>query len=92
MTRIAPYLLAAAMLAACGEAGNQQQAGQEPYSAPSSPNSEGAVGYPADPGIVNQQNSGAEGGRGSAATGATSQGVDNAADGAANTQQQGQTR
>ena len=91
MTRLALVLAVAATLAACGDAGTQQQAKQEPYSAPSSPNSEGQAGYTADPGMVNQQGSGAEGGRGSAATGATDQGVDDAAAGDANAQQQGRT-
>jgi hypothetical protein len=63
-------LVFAAMLAACGEPA-QQQASREPYSAPSSPDATGQKGYATDPGYVNQQRSGAEGGRGSAATGAS---------------------
>lgn len=60
----------AAFLGACGQSA-EQEASQEPYSAPSSPDATGQTGYATDPGQVNQQGTGAEGGRGSAATGAT---------------------
>jgi hypothetical protein len=72
-----------AALASCGAP--QQQAQQEPYSAPSSPDATGQVGYATDPGYANQQETGAEGGRGSAATGATG---DGASAGDANSQAQ----
>ena len=76
-------LIFAASLAACGQP-SQQEASQEPYSAPSSPDARGQVGYATDPGYTNQQDSGAEGGRASASTGATSDGPA----GDANSQQQ----
>jgi hypothetical protein len=63
----------AALLGACGQSA-EQEASQEPYSAPSSPDATGQTGYATDPGYVNQQESGAEGGRGSAATGASDPG------------------
>lgn len=66
-------LIAIAALAACGQPA-QQEAKQEPYSAPSSPDATGQAGYATDPGYTNQQDSGAEGGRGSAATGASDPG------------------
>jgi len=67
-----PFVFAA-MLGGCGPSA-EQEASQEPYSAPSSPDASGQTGYATDPGYVNQQQSGAEGGRGSAATGATDPG------------------
>jgi len=85
MKLVAPFVFAA-FLAACGE--SQQQASQEPYSAPSSPDASGQAGYATDPGYTNQQNSGAEGGRGSAATGASGQGFGDTASGDASSQQQ----
>ena len=72
-----------ALLGACGQAA-EQEASQEPYSAPSSPDARGQAGYATDPGYTNQQDSGAEGGRGSAATGASDPGPA----GDANSQQQ----
>lgn len=72
--KIAAILLVAGALAACGQA-EQKQAQSKAYSAPSSPDARGQPGYTTDPGIVNQQDTGAEGGRGSAATGATEQGL-----------------
>jgi hypothetical protein len=66
-------LVCAALLAACGQSA-QQEASQEPYSAPSSPDAREQTGYATDPGYTNQQDTGAEGGRGSAATGASDPG------------------
>lgn len=77
-------IIAFVFLAACGQPA-QQEAKQEPYSAPSSPDATGQPGYPTDPGYTNQQGTGAEGGRGSAATGASDPGPA----GDANSQQQG---
>jgi hypothetical protein len=64
-----PFIIAA-LVTACGESA-QQEASQEPYSAPSSPDATGQPGYATDPGYTNQQDTGAEGGRSSAATGAS---------------------
>ncbi len=79
---LVPFVFAA-LLGACGQPA-QQEASQEPYSAPSSPDAAGQTGYATDPGYANQQDSGAEGGRGSAATGASDPGPA----GDANSQQQ----
>ena len=87
MNRLLIPFVFAALLGACGQSA-EQQASQEPYSAPSSPDATGQTGYATDPGYSNQQGTGAEGGRGSAATGASDPGPA----GDANSQQQpGQT-
>jgi hypothetical protein len=83
MKRVVLFMFAAAVLAACGQQA-EQQANQEPYSAPSSADATRQAGYATDPGYTNQQDSGAEGGRGSAATGASDPGQA----GDANNQQQ----
>ena len=77
-----PFVFAA-LLGACGQS-VEQEASQEPYSAPSSPDATGQTGYATDPGYTDQQGTGAEGGRGSAATGASDAGPA----GDANSQQQ----
>lgn len=69
---LVPFVFAA-LLSACGQS-SEQESSQEPYSAPSSPDATGQTGYATDPGYVNQQGTGAEGGRGSAATGASDEG------------------
>ncbi len=66
-------LICAGLLAACGQPA-QQQASQEPYSAPSSPDARGQPGYAENP-TQWDQIQGEESGRGSAATGATGQGL-----------------
>lgn len=63
-------LMALAGLAACGQP--QQHRGQEPYSASSSPDSRGRLGYSENPTRRDQQQ-GESSGRGSAATGASGQ-------------------
>jgi hypothetical protein len=71
MKLIVPLALAV-FAAACGQPAHEAK--QEPYSAPSSPDARGQTGYVAQEGYANQQDSGAEGGRGSAATGASGDG------------------
>lgn len=66
-------LICAGALAACGQPA-QQQASQEPYSAPSSPDARGEPGYAENP-TQWDQIQGEATGRGSAATGATGQGL-----------------
>jgi hypothetical protein len=80
-------LIAVLALAACGEAATQKQAQPDPYSAASSPDATGQAGYATDPGYTNQQDSGTEGGRGSATTGASDPGQ-SSGDADANRQQQ----
>ena len=65
-------LICAGALAACGQPA-QQQASQEPYSAPSSPDATGQPGYSENPTQWDQVQGEATG-RGSAATGASEPG------------------
>lgn len=75
-----------AVLAACGQA-EQTQTAEAPYAAESSPDARGKTGYATDPGYWGENGS-ETGGRGSAATGATEQGLGGLPAGDPSSQQQ----
>jgi hypothetical protein len=78
-------VIAFAALAACQA--EPPRTAEAPYAADSSPDARGQAGYATDPGYLGQ-NGGAKGGRGSAATGATGQRLDNLPAGDPSSQQQ----
>jgi hypothetical protein len=84
--KTAVIFISFAVLAACGPS-EQTQTAQAPYAAETSPDARGSSGYPSDTGYWGE-NGGEEGGRGSAATGATEQGLEDLPAGDPSRQQQ----